>query len=516
MEKDLIVAIFAPTTGAGKMPGCVGTGYPITDDLILTARHVVEPPNRNPRAPIRVRWFYDEPADGQSPVWIPINEKDDLVWKGKGNLDAALIRCARPAHLRGFPLPRLTEREPAKNDCWESSGFARANKRDEVREPGEFGGTVRTMAQAAPYFEIIENAEPIAEEQWMGVSGMPVFVGSEILGVVKHVTRNYKGKKLKAVPIWRLLKDDSFKQWLGGDDAAERRQRASEVLRGLLTGHDEMTRDLAAGLDIASTDMPLCRAEVVEKLLDDTAQERLFQLAFSVQEKRREKRDQAGLKGVEKLLLTVLPAIYDAAVVADVRRRQSDARAIPIGLPTELKTLAEIIMAGADGRAAIFWPKPSKDYFPPGIPCLPAPPECGRDADGNVFESSFLDNLLQSFEEGDERFAKDFHDYLKTRFIQRDLRTSRAGDAEEKLRRMVAYKLNLQAEQDHLTHYFIAEINEGDPQAKAKQQALLDKLKHDFPAIAFLQLLGGAGIDVEYERYLEFVRLLDQKLEPDA
>ena len=57
MHKDLIVAIFAPTTGVGKMPGCVGTGYPITDDLILTARHVVEPANRNRQEPIRVRWF---------------------------------------------------------------------------------------------------------------------------------------------------------------------------------------------------------------------------------------------------------------------------------------------------------------------------------------------------------------------------------------------------------------------------------------------------------------------------
>lgn len=516
MHKDLIIAIFAPTTDTGKMPGCVGTGYPITDDLILTARHVVEPTNRNRQEPILVRWFYDEPTTGKPPVWIPIKEKDDLVWKGKGNLDAALIRCPRPAHLRGFSLPRLTGRKPTQGDCWESSGFARANKRAEVREPGEFGGTVRTMAQAASYFEIIENAEPIAEEQWMGVSGMPVFVGSEILGVVKHVTRNYKGKKLKAVPTWRLLRDDSFKKWLGGDEAAERRQRASEILHRLLTGHDEMARDFAAGLGISSANMPPCRAQVVEKLLNDTSQEDLFHLAYSVQEKRREKRDQAGMKGVEQLLLAVLPAIYNPAFVADVCRCQGDPHAIPIGLPTELKTLAEIIMAGADGRAARFWPKPDKDYFPIGIPCLPAPPECGRDADGNVFERGFLNNLLQSFEDGDERFAEDFHIYLKTRFIQRDLRNPRARDAEEKLRRMVAHKLAVQAEQDHVTHYFIAEMNEGNPEATVKQRALLEQLKRDFPAIAFLRLLGGEEMDVEYARYLEFVRLLDRKLEPDA
>lgn len=518
MKKDLIVAIFAPT-GTSTTNGIFGTGYPVTDDLILTSRHVVKPENRNFRAPITVKWFYDQPADKKPPAWT----KADLVWSGAGDLDAALIRCPRPAHLRAFPLDRLIERKPMKDESWESSGFALMNKRGKVRKPGEFGGTVRSMADAAPFFEVVESAppagtpqEPITQEQWGGASGMPIFVASGILGILCQIPPKHGNKKLEAVPAWRLLRDDSFKKWLGGDEAAEQRQRASEILHRLLTGHDEMARDFAAGLGISSANMPPCRAQIVEKLLNDTSQEDLFHLAYSVQEKRREKRDQAGMKGVEQLLLAVLPAIYNPAFVAGVCRCQGDPHAIPIDLPTELITLAEIIMAGADGRAARFWPKPDKDYFPTGIPCLPAPPECGRDADGNVFEHGFLDNLLQSFEEGDERFAEDFHVYLKTRFIQRDLRNPQARDAEEKLRRMVAHKLALQAGQDHVTHYFIAKMNEGNPEATAKQRALLEQLKRDFPAIAFLRLLGGEGMDVEYARYLEFVRLLDRKLEPDA
>src|SRR5512144_1200819 len=93
MYKDLIVAVFAPTKGTGTRSGCVGTGYPVTEDLILTSRHVVEPENRDDRAQILVRWFHDQPANGKSPGWIPITA---LVWTGQGNLDVALIRCPRP------------------------------------------------------------------------------------------------------------------------------------------------------------------------------------------------------------------------------------------------------------------------------------------------------------------------------------------------------------------------------------------------------------------------------------
>lgn len=124
MHKDLIVAIFAPTAGEGQQPGCIGTGYPVTNDLILTSRHVVQPENRDDAKPIRIKWFYakDKPSD-----WISIGQ-DDLVWTGEKNLDAALIRCQRPESLRKFPFGRLTERKPTDGERWQSSGFARANK----------------------------------------------------------------------------------------------------------------------------------------------------------------------------------------------------------------------------------------------------------------------------------------------------------------------------------------------------------------------------------------------------
>ncbi len=58
--KNLLVCIFAPTTG--PQDGVYGTGVPVQNGLILTARHVVKPDNRDLTKPIRIRWWYTEVA----------------------------------------------------------------------------------------------------------------------------------------------------------------------------------------------------------------------------------------------------------------------------------------------------------------------------------------------------------------------------------------------------------------------------------------------------------------------
>ena len=514
MQKDLIVAIFAPTTGTGTMPGCVGTGYPVTEDLILTSRHMVEPENRNYRAQIRIRWFHDQLANGKPPGWIPI-EKTDLVWAGKGDLDAALIRCRRPEHLRKFPLGRLTERRPTEGERWQSSGFARANKRAEVREPGQFGGTLRSMAEAAPFFELVEDAQPIAEEQWKGVSGMPVFVGSEILGVVKHVPPNYDNKKLEAVPAWRLLQEESFKKALGLDEERERLERARKLLHRLLEGSEQVTRDLATALKLSCGDILKCREQVVELLLNKTPPlEQLFEMALSIQTKRRSMQDRTGARVITELMLTILPAIHDAAVVSDVRRRKGDATERIIALPTKLRTLAEIIMAGADRRTASLRLPATKLVFPEGVASLPEPPESGRDADGKQFTRDWRNHLLETFDTDLDHFKGAFQDYLKERFIPSDLRSSSVDISEKELLATVAVQLSQEAETEDggLTYYFIVQMPE-NYEAQKKREDVLAELKKTFTPIVFLRLASTEPLNVEWNRYS---RLRDLLYDPES
>jgi len=511
MKKDLIVAIFAVTNAKNPTTGVFGTGYPVAEDLILTSRHVVAPENQKTPAWIEVKWFYDQPADKKSPAWT----KADLVWAGAGDLDAALIRCRRPEYLRKFSLSQLIERKPTDSESWESTGFALANKRGNVRKPGEFGGTVRSMAEAAPFFEVVEGTpptgtpqEPITEEQWGGASGMPIFVASGILGILCQIPPKYGNKKLEAVPAWRLLQDEGFKKALGIDEERERLESARKLLRRLLERSDAVTDDFAAELGLPRDDIPKCREQVVERLLGETL-ERLFDLALSVQEKRRLLKDQAGAGVAVDLTLAVLPAVHDAAVVSDVRRRKGAAGESIVSLPAESRTLAEIIMAGADRRAARFrLPLPREGHFPAGEYDLPDPPEPGRDAAGKRVIDDWRDHLVTVFGKDSDEFERDFRAYLKERFIQSDMRSSAAADAEERLRKSVADELNYLAEKKRQTRYYCIAQMSADPTVRQKQETTLAKLKKDFPAIAFLLLAGGEGLDVERRCYRPLCDLL--------
>ncbi len=525
MNKDLIVAIFTPTKGAaskakGAIRGIFGTGYPVSEDLILTSRHVVAPENRNTRAKIRVRWFYDKPTGSKNSGWTPIENKD-LIWAGEGDLDAALIRCRIPESLSKFKFGQLAGRRPGNDERWESSGFARANKREAIREPGGFGGTLRTQAEGDPFFEVLEDAKPVAEKEWSGVSGMPVFVGSEILGVVKHVPRKYDYKKLKAVPAWRLLQDDDFKEYLGFEDETQMRlERARNRLLRLLEHSTEATRDFAADLNSkrGCGQIVDCRTWVVQMLLDETPSlERLFEIALGVQDRRRAAGDVTGSRVAVELMLAILPAIQNAAVLTKVRRDMGDPSVCPIALPTKLRTLAEIIMAGVDLRTARLRPLATKLVFPEGEASLPEPPEFGRDAEGKQFARDWRAHLMEMFDIDLNRFSGAFREYLKERFIPGDLRSPNAGISERELLDTVAAQLRQESEakENRLTYYFIAQMPM-DAKAREQREAVLAGLKVEFPHIAFLRLAGTEALNLEWSRYGKLRDLLYEDTESDA
>ncbi len=505
MNKSLLIAVFVPTPDEAS--GELATGYPVGKDLILTARHVLQPkPTGCPDKPyrIKIRWHYYDSG------WIDISS-EDIIWQSQGKLDAALIRCLRrPSEAVGWGM--VSNAKPDNDMRWHSAGFPRAAKYDNVRKPSSFGGWVRSTADQDDCFELTEDAQPDSDENWKGASGMPVFVGGRILGVVQSVPPNFKAKKLYATPTWKLFQDDSFRKALGLDDQNERLERARKLLSRLLQKSDEVTRELATKLELSSSEMPECRAEVVEELLNQTP-EWLFEQALSLQEARRDKKDRVGAGVAADLMLTILPAIHDAGVVSDVRRRKGDVTEPVIALPTELGTLAEIIMAGADHREALLRPVQAEGYFPDGEPSLAPPPESGRDedADGKQFSRDLFTHLVTVFGNDCGRFDRDFRDYLKERFIQRNQRST----AEERLREAIVGELKYRAKKKHLTHYFIAEIS-ADASVRQGQEKVLAELKRDFPPIAFLRLAGGEGLAKERERYRPLCDLLYQNPEADG
>jgi len=207
IDKNLLIMLFVPTKDG---LGAIGTGYPISENLILTARHVLEPDDRNTCKKIRVCWNYFRSNENQG--WFDISD-DDIVWRSENGLDAALIRCSKPTEVKGFGV--LSSELPCDNTDWASEGFPRVTKCCDTRNPASFIGKVCSKATQETYFELTVESHPNKENDWKGASGMPVFVGDKIIGVVQSVPANFDGSRLHATPIWKLLEDKKFCSLIG-------------------------------------------------------------------------------------------------------------------------------------------------------------------------------------------------------------------------------------------------------------------------------------------------------------
>ncbi|MCI5138153.1 MAG: hypothetical protein D3922_07000, partial [Candidatus Electrothrix sp. AR1] len=212
MNKDLIITIFVPI-GQGK-EGKIGTGYPVAEDLILTSRHTVKPEQGTGQ--IQVRWHHLTDENAPDKGWITL-AVEDIVWEGEGELDAVLLHCPHPEKAQGKGWDLIADKKPSVAKVWHSLGFSNATRYDNLLEPDNVSGTTESMADQADNFVLNVTSEPEDPAMWKGVSGMPVFVDTEILGVVRSVPENFNGKKLYAVPTWKMFLDDAFRECLGLD-----------------------------------------------------------------------------------------------------------------------------------------------------------------------------------------------------------------------------------------------------------------------------------------------------------
>ena len=187
MIKDLIISIFTPTKGE---IGAIGTGYPIAENLILTSRHVVHPEQCDDEYSIWLLWHYYADEGIENKGWIEVSSAD-IVWEGKGALDAALVRCPRPEKAQGKGWGMIADKKPPFDKSWQSTGFPRATRYENECDPDEVSGTTEFMAAQADYFVLNVTSSPKDSAMWKGASGMPVFVHDEILGVVRSVPKNF-------------------------------------------------------------------------------------------------------------------------------------------------------------------------------------------------------------------------------------------------------------------------------------------------------------------------------------
>ncbi len=188
-----------------------GTGYFVTDDLVLTANHVL-----SEGKPQKIKIF----VEAESSEWKDAQLQP--VWRDT-ELDALLLKVDQP--LKNVAPVNFLEAHPAEDVKWESVGYpiAATQPTDEGTEwkgiplkgdlSAKGGG-----GQGSRVLALTVDAPPEGDG-WQGISGAPVFVGDNLAGIIKSHLPAFKAARLDAVPVAQLHRSRGFlttitPQWL--------------------------------------------------------------------------------------------------------------------------------------------------------------------------------------------------------------------------------------------------------------------------------------------------------------
>lgn len=314
-----IVEVFVPSA-PGATTGAIATGFPIAPDRILTAGHLLKDSQVLPE----IRWRLGDRAQW---TWRTIER---VVWNGDPvGLDAAVLEATLPVEVGDWPS--LDDAPPPAHAEWSGLGFAEVGERNELREGIGLTGKVLPSDPTQSLLALGADYAVAVEQHWRGASGSPVVVGNGIVGVIQSCPPDFDARRLFAVPVQSLLKNEEFCAAIGYDhDYRNRvnahRQRIRSELLSLLRADDcrNLRRCLAEGLQIPLPDADdakgvaeqLCRALLVERSFDD--------VCLSLKEAHEalcQAQDAVGARCAERIFRKLIPLLYPRTAVATVQQQ---------------------------------------------------------------------------------------------------------------------------------------------------------------------------------------------------
>jgi NB-ARC domain len=200
--------------------GAFGSGRLIAPGLVLTAGHVVDYPTR--QAPMRTGWKVRVVRErAQSGAWVGSSHEAELVWRGSGDLDLALLRITGDPVLVPTVKPVFASYHSIGSiDDADAAGFPQAwfSATDTVRDY-IVRGSLRIATQygsSAPYAWSVPAADkPDDPRGWKGMSGAAVCkVGPNqelyLFGTVQEVPANFSGGLLEVAQLSAAFANDDF------------------------------------------------------------------------------------------------------------------------------------------------------------------------------------------------------------------------------------------------------------------------------------------------------------------
>jgi hypothetical protein len=209
LDLSRVVEIYAES----RDEGTIGSGYLVTDQLILTAGHVIRGATRVDVRPLGTA------------EWLVSTS----VWPGDSEVDITLLRPQRPERLstRRAPVRWGSVRSATEPISCTAVGFpwaqARPTGRREVRDTEQIFGHVAPLghAKSGRLAITVISTPPIARTDssgWEGMSGAAVFAGPYLIGLVAIDPARFGAARLVAVSIEELAKDKRFARLLCGED----------------------------------------------------------------------------------------------------------------------------------------------------------------------------------------------------------------------------------------------------------------------------------------------------------
>jgi hypothetical protein len=226
MDSRLVAKITVPRVDDQTR---TGTAYPIAEDLLLTARHVIEFDERDKAKPITVEWQ----EAGEKIIIEP--QQITFEFDGGDKLDVILLRCPLPQAIAAAVTSAILEEEKIHSrNAWETLGFPKVNNFNLKGATGMFSvdtkqPTIDLTLDDSIKETILQNNK--IENGWGGMSGAPVFcIQTQTLQAIIIEHNQWMEKQLSGVSVPYLMKLPAFRQALGLTTADEQHKHYLEEL----------------------------------------------------------------------------------------------------------------------------------------------------------------------------------------------------------------------------------------------------------------------------------------------